>query len=263
MPFGARPTRCLVGARLRRATRRASCDGSRTAIEEHGESSAQIESQNVGKPISGARARGGDGRRRLPLLRRCDRQTPRRDDPVAGRRRHDLPRAARASSGLIVPWNFPLNIASWKDRPGARGREHRRPKPAELTPPPRCARRARSGGADPRGRTQCHRRQGLGRRPAARRASRRREDRVHRLDRGRPRGNAGRRRHDQARHARARRQVRERDLRRRRPRSSSGRRPLRRLRQRRPGLLRAQPHPRRALGLRRLRHSCSSPPRAS
>ncbi len=28
--------------------------------------------------------------------------------------------------GLIVPWNFPLNIASWKLGPGARLRQHRR-----------------------------------------------------------------------------------------------------------------------------------------
>ena len=35
--------------------------------------------------------------------------------------------------GLIVPWNFPLNIASWK-LAGPRLRQHRRSPPAELTP---------------------------------------------------------------------------------------------------------------------------------
>ena len=68
----------------------------------------------------------------------------------------------------------------------------------------------------------------------------------------------GRGRDDQARHARARRQVGERRLRGRRPRAGGRGCAVRGLRQRRPGLLRALAHPRRAQRLRPLRSSCSS-----
>ncbi len=150
--------------------------------------------------------------------------------------------------GLIVPWNFPLNIASWKLGPALACGNTVVLKPAELTPLSalRLAELALEAG-HPGGRRQRRRRQGLGRRAAADRASRRGEDRLHRLDRGRPAGDARRGRHDQARHARARRQVGERRLRRRRPGEGGRGGAVRGVRQRRPGLLRALAHPRRAL----------------
>ncbi len=45
-----------------------------TLVEEHAEELAQIESQNVGKPISGARGEVGMVAQVLPLLRRRGRQ---------------------------------------------------------------------------------------------------------------------------------------------------------------------------------------------
>ena len=57
--------------------------------------------------------------------------------------------------GLIVPWNFPLNIASWKLGPALACGNTVVLKPAELTPLSRApARRARARGRDPRGRGQ-------------------------------------------------------------------------------------------------------------
>ena len=87
---------------------------------------------------------------------------------------------------------------------------------------------------------------------ALRRPPRRAQGVLHRLDRGGARRHGGLRPADQAGHARARRQERQHRLRRRRPRAGGGPRPLRRVRQRGPGLLRPLAHPRRALGLRAL-----------
>ena len=126
--------------------------------------------------------------------------------------------------GLIVPWNFPLNIASWKLGPALACGNTVVLKPAELTPLSalRLAELALEAGI-PEGVVNVVAGQGLGRRRAAGRAPRRGEDRLHRLDRGRARGDARRRRDDQARDARARRQVGQRRLRGRRPRGGRGR----------------------------------------
>ena len=150
--------------------------------------------------------------------------------------------------GLIVPWNFPLVIASWKVGPGARRGQHGR------------AQAGRADAAD-RARARADRARG---RPARGRAQRRRRARARSAGSGssstrtsprspspaRPRSGrgiaAGRRADDQAGDARARRQVGQRRLRRRRPRGRGRRGAGRRVRQRRPGLLRALAHPRRA-----------------
>ncbi len=93
--------------------------------------------------------------------------------------------------GLIVPWNFPLNITSWKLGPALACAQHGRAQAgcadAALGAPPR---RARARGGYPRGCRQRARRARLGRRHAPGRASRRRQDRLHRLDRGRAPGDA-------------------------------------------------------------------------
>ncbi len=223
-----------------------------TLVEEHAEELARIESQNVGKPISGARGEVGMVAQVLHFYAGAVDKHYGETIPVAGGMDATF-REPLGVVGLIVPWNFPLNITSWKLGPGARVRQHRRAEAgradAALGAPPR---RARARRRHSRGRRQRARRPRLGGRKPARRASRRREDRLHRLDRGRQPGDAGRGLDDQARHARARRQVGERRLRRRRPGARRGRRALRRLRQRRPGLLRALAHPGRALRLRPL-----------
>ena len=153
--------------------------------------------------------------------------------------------------GLIVPWNFPLNITSWKLAPALACANTVVLKPAALTPLSalRLAELALEAGipegvinvvvgagsvvgtrlvAHPdvakigfTGSTE------VGRQVMARRG-----------------------RHDQAGDARARRQVGERHLRRCRSRTRRRRGTLRRLRQRRAGLLRALAHPRRAVCLR-------------
>ena len=155
--------------------------------------------------------------------------------------------------GLITPWNFPLVIASWKVAPALAAGNTIVLKPAELTPLTalELERIAARRGA-PRGRAQRRRRAGLGLRQAAGRAPRRRQDRLHRLDRGRARDRGRRRADDQAGDARARRQVGERRLRRRRPRGGGRGGAGGGVRQRGPGLLRALADPGRALGARRL-----------
>ena len=126
---------------------------------------------------------GGAG---LPLLRRRGRQALRRDDPRRRRHRRHLPRAARRRRPDHAV-ELPAQHRELEDRPGARDRQHDRDQAgradaADDDP----ARRARARGGHSRGRPERRRRQGLGRRPAPRRAPRRREDRLHRLDRGRP-----------------------------------------------------------------------------
>ncbi len=197
-----RPTRRLLGlarrsrpgGRSRRATAARLLRGSRRSSRSTREELARIESQNVGKPISGARGEVGMVARRLPLLRRRRRQAPRRDDPRRRRRRPDVPRAARRRRPHR-PLELPAQHRVLEARPGARLRQHGRAQAGRADPALRAPpRRARARGRHPRGRRQRRRRQGLGRRPAPRRAPRRREDRLHRLDRGRPRRHAGRRR---------------------------------------------------------------------
>ena len=178
--------------------------------------------------------------------------------PVAGGDGVHVPRAARRrrpDRALELPAQHRLLEA----RAGARDREHRRPEAGRADAAlGLAARGARARGGDPGGRDQRRRRQGLDRRHAPRRAPGRGEDRLHRLDRGRPAGDERSGGHDQARHARARRQVRQRRLRRRRPGAGCGVGAVCRLRQRRPGLLRALAHPRRAKRLRPLRRAARS-----
>ena len=91
--------------------------------------------------------------------------------------------------GLITPWNFPLVIASWKVAPALAAGNTVVLKPAELTPLTalELERIALEAGL-PEGVLNVVAGPGLGLRPAPGRASRRRQDRLHRLDRGRPRG---------------------------------------------------------------------------
>ena len=105
--------------------------------------------------------------------------------PVAGGQAFTV-REPLGVVGLIVPWNFPLTIASWKLAPALAAGNTVVLKPAELTPLTalRFAQIATEAGI-PDGVVNVVVGPGSVVRSAARRAPRRREDRVHRLDRGR------------------------------------------------------------------------------
>ena len=235
-----------------------------TLVEEHAEELAADRVAQRRQADRRRARRGGDGRAGLPLLRRRGRQALRRDDPGGGRRRRDLPRAARRRRPHRAV-ELPAQHRLVEARPGTRVRQHGRAEAggadATLSAP---ACRARARGGPPRGRRERARRQGLRRRRAARRAPGRGQDRLHGLDGGRPAGDGGRGGDDQARHPGARRQVRERDLRRRRSGAGGRGGAVRRVRQRRPGLLRAFAHPGAEVGLRPISGAISSrPPAAS
>ena len=140
--------------------------------------------------------------------------------------------------GQIIPWNFPLLMLAWKIAPALAAGNTVVLKPAEFTPltalafaelcqeaglPPGVVNIVTGDGAT----GALHRR-----------ASGRRQDRLHRLDRSRPHHPRGDRRHGQEAVARARRQVALHRLRRRRPRQRGRGRGRRDLVQPGPGLLR-------------------------
>ena len=118
-------------------------------------------------------------------------------------------------AGQVIPWNFPLLMLAWKIAPALACGNTVVLKPAETTPltallfaeicqqadlPPGVVNIVTGAGDD---------------RPRAGRAPRRRQGRLHRLDRGRPGDRRSRRRHRQEGHPRARRQGRQHRLRRR------------------------------------------------
>ena len=158
--------------------------------------------------------------------------------------------------GLITPWNFPLNIASWKLGPALACGNTVVLKPAELTPlsAMRLGELALEAGL-PEGVVNVVVGKGsvVGQRliehPDVAKIGFTGSTEVGQQV---MRGAAS---DDQARHAGARRQVGERDLRGRGSRARRRGRAVRRLRQRRPGLLRALAHPRRAQRVRPLRRA--------
>ena len=104
-----------------------------TLVEEHGEELARIESRNVGKPISGARGEVGMVAQVFHYYAGAVDKHLGETIPVAGG--VDLTfREPLGVVGLIVPWNFPLNIASWKLGPALSCGNTVVLKPAELTP---------------------------------------------------------------------------------------------------------------------------------
>jgi acyl-CoA reductase-like NAD-dependent aldehyde dehydrogenase len=102
-------------------------------VEEHGEELAGIESQNVGKPISGARAEVGMVAQVFHFYAGAVDKHHGETIPVAGGMAATF-REPLGVVGLIVPWNFPLNIASWKLGPALACGNTVVLKPAELTP---------------------------------------------------------------------------------------------------------------------------------
>src|SRR5206468_1410808 len=104
-----------------------------TLVEEHRDELAQIESQNAGKPISGARGEVGMAADVLHFYAGAVDKHHGETIPVGGG--VDLTfREPLGVVGLIVPWNFPLNISSWKLGPGLACGNTVVLKPAELTP---------------------------------------------------------------------------------------------------------------------------------
>jgi betaine-aldehyde dehydrogenase len=104
-----------------------------TLVEEHGEELSRLESRNAGKPIQGARGEIGMVAQVFHYYAGAVDKHFGETIPVAGG--IDLTfREPLGVVGLIVPWNFPLNIASWKLGPALACGNTVVLKPAELTP---------------------------------------------------------------------------------------------------------------------------------
>lgn len=104
-----------------------------TLVEEHAEELAQIESRNVGKPIAGARGEVAMVARVFHFYAGAVDKHGGTEIPVSGGLDITF-REPLGVVGLIVPWNFPLNIASWKLGPALASGNTVVLKPAELTP---------------------------------------------------------------------------------------------------------------------------------
>jgi acyl-CoA reductase-like NAD-dependent aldehyde dehydrogenase len=104
-----------------------------TLVEEHSEELARIESRNVGKPIAGARGEVGMVAQVFHYYAGAVDKHLGETIPVAGGIDLTL-REPLGVVGLIVPWNFPLNISSWKLGPALACGNTVVLKPAELTP---------------------------------------------------------------------------------------------------------------------------------
>jgi acyl-CoA reductase-like NAD-dependent aldehyde dehydrogenase len=104
-----------------------------TLVDENAEELARIESENVGKPISGARAEIGMVASVFHFYSGAVEKHYGDTIPVAGGVDMTF-REPLGVVGLIVPWNFPLNIASWKLGPALACGNTVVLKPAELTP---------------------------------------------------------------------------------------------------------------------------------
>jgi acyl-CoA reductase-like NAD-dependent aldehyde dehydrogenase len=104
-----------------------------TLVEEHTEELARIESENVGKPIAGARGEVGMVAQVLHFYAGAIDKHYGETIPVAGGMAATF-REPLGVVGLIVPWNFPLNISSWKLGPALACGNTVVLKPAALTP---------------------------------------------------------------------------------------------------------------------------------
>jgi betaine-aldehyde dehydrogenase len=102
-------------------------------VEEHAEELALLETRNVGKPISDSRGEVAMVAEVFHFYAGAVDKHHGETIPVAGG--VDLTfREALGVVGVIVPWNFPLNIASWKLGPALACGNTVVLKPAELTP---------------------------------------------------------------------------------------------------------------------------------
>jgi acyl-CoA reductase-like NAD-dependent aldehyde dehydrogenase len=104
-----------------------------TLVEERGEELARLEMGNVGKPISDARGEVGMVAEVFHFYAGAVDKHHGETIPVSGG--IDLTfRESLGVVGLIVPWNFPLAISSWKLGPALACGNTVVLKPAELTP---------------------------------------------------------------------------------------------------------------------------------
>src|SRR5581483_8050626 len=103
------------------------------AIAERREELAQLEARNVGKPIAEARAEMEMVAATFRYYAAAPERLVGRTIPVAGGVDMTF-REPLGVVGLIVPWNFPLTIASWKVAPALAAGNTVVLKPAELTP---------------------------------------------------------------------------------------------------------------------------------
>ncbi len=103
------------------------------AIEAHSEQLAVLEARNAGKPIGGARGEIGMVVETFRYYAGAPERLLGKTIPVAGGIDMTF-REPLGVVGLIVPWNFPLTIASWKVAPALAAGNCVVLKPAELTP---------------------------------------------------------------------------------------------------------------------------------
>jgi betaine-aldehyde dehydrogenase len=102
-------------------------------VEEHADELAQLETRNVGKPIADSRAEVGMVAEVFHFYAGAIDKHHGQTIPVAGGIDMTF-HEPLGVVGLIVPWNFPLNIASWKLGPSLACGNTVVLKPAELTP---------------------------------------------------------------------------------------------------------------------------------
>ncbi len=103
------------------------------AVEERAEELARLEARNVGKPIGDARGEVGMVVDVFNYYAGAPERLLGDTIPVAGGVDMTF-REPLGVVGLIVPWNFPLTIASWKIAPALAAGNTIVLKPAELTP---------------------------------------------------------------------------------------------------------------------------------
>jgi len=104
-----------------------------TVIEEHGEELAQLETRNVGKPLGDSRWEVGMVADVFHFYSGAIEKHYGETIPVAGGVDMTF-REPIGVVGLIVPWNFPIMLASWKLGPALACGNTVVLKPAELTP---------------------------------------------------------------------------------------------------------------------------------
>ncbi len=103
------------------------------ALESERENLAQLESRNAGKPIASARGEMGMVADTFRYYAGAPERLLGDTIPVSGGVNMTF-REPLGVVGLIVPWNFPLTIASWKMAPALAAGNTVVLKPAELTP---------------------------------------------------------------------------------------------------------------------------------
>ncbi len=103
------------------------------ALEERAEDLATLEARNAGKPIADARGEMGMVAETFRYYAGAPERLLGKTIPVAGGVDMTF-REPLGVIGLIVPWNFPLLIASWKVAPALAAGNTIVLKPAELTP---------------------------------------------------------------------------------------------------------------------------------